>query len=206
MKHALAALFCAAALAACAADPVPPATAPTTLTTPPALQDDGYAELVIRADFPGTPAEVRAFLDEDNKLLYAMPDTERIARPVSYDLTKGEQWMATGSERVMKFSDDHYAFERVIGYAPENFSYQVWGFTGANAANVDHIFGEQRLAPDPDGDGTDFIWTYRVMPTAGWKKPFVQRFVDSDVRELLQTATDRVAAQARKEMAPEMTP
>lgn len=194
------ALAAAALLAACAADPVPPATAPT-MTPPPTLQDDGYAELVIRADFPGTPAEVRAFLDEDNKLLYAMPDTERIARPVSYDLAKGEEWMATGSERVMKFSDDHYAFERVIEYSPTRFSYQVWGFTGANAANVDHIHGEQQLVADPDG-GTDFIWTYRVMPTAGWKKPFVQRFVDSDVRELLQTATDRVAAQAREEMTP----
>ena len=195
------ALMLSLLLAACVGNPEPPATAPTASTAPPPLSENGYAQVVIRADFPGTPAEVRAYLDDGNKILYAMPDTDRIARPVSFELTKGETWTAAGSERVMKFSDDHYAFERVIDHSPESFTYQVWGFTGPNAANVDHIHGEQRLVADPDG-GTDFIWTYRVKPTAGWKRPFVQRFVDSDVRELLQTATDRVAARAREDMTP----
>ncbi len=193
-------LLAACTISACGAAE-PPATAPTQLSPPPPLADDGYAELVIRADFPGTPSEVRAFLDDGNKIIYAMPTTENISRPKDFQLTKGESWTETGAERILEFEDGHYTFERVIGHAPERFEYQVWGFTSANGRNVDHIHGIQELRADPNG-GTDFIWTYKVMPTAGWKKPFVQRFVDSDVRELLQTATDRVAAQAREEMTP----
>ena len=188
------------ALVACA-DPKPPATPPTELSAPPALADDGYAELVITADFPGTPAQVRAFLDDGSKIIYAMPDTDNISRPVGFTLTKGSAWTETGAERVLEFADGHYTFERVIEHAPERFAYQVWGFTGATGKNVEHVHGIQELRADPDG-GTDFVWTYRVMPTAGWKRPFVQRFVDSDVRELLQTATDRVVAQAQQEMTP----
>ena len=204
MTRSLFLLSSAALITACG-DPAPPATAPTQLSTPPPLAEDGYAELVITADFPGTPAEVRAFLDDGNKIIYAMPSTENISRPKGFTLTKGTSWTEDGAERILEFEDGHYTFERVITHSPERFAYQVWGFTSATGKNVDHVHGIQALRPDPDG-GTDFIWTYRVMPSAGWKKPFVQRFVDGDVRELLQTATDRVAEQARAEMVPEATP
>ena len=200
MTRNLALLFTAVLLAACG-DPAPPATAPTQLSAPPPLADDGFAELVIRADFPGSPEQVRAFLDDGNKIIHAMPRTENISPPKGFELTKGASWTETGAERILEFEDGHYTFERVIGHAPERFEYQVWGFTSATGNNVEHVHGIQELRPDPDG-GTDFIWTYKVKPTAGWKKPFVQRFVDSDVRELLQTATDRVAEQAREEMTP----
>ena len=185
---------------ACAAAPEPPATPPATLIAPPALTEDGYAELVVTERFPGTPAEVRAFLDTDQRLLLAMPDTAKIVRPVGGRLVRGTRWPEAGAERVLEFSDGHYAFERVTEFSPERFAYQVWGFTGPTAANVAHIHGIQELAPGPDG-GTQFTWIYKVKPAAGWKRPFVQRFVDTDVRELLETATRSVAGQARREAA-----
>ena len=194
-------VLAAALLAACAGNPTPPATAPTALSAAPALQEDGYATVVITDTFPGTPAEARAFLDTDQRLLKAMPDTERIARPVGSTLLEGSRWPEAGAARVLEFSDGHYAFERVTDFSPERFAYQVWGFTGPNAANVGHIHGIQELTDA--GDGTSiFTWTYKVLPSAGWKRPFVQRFVDSDVRELLETATRSVAAEAREQAAP----
>ncbi len=194
-------LLAGLALSACAT-PAPPATPPTSLTPPPPLAEDGYVEIVVTADFPGTPEQVRAWLDDGNKIIYAMEDTDSIAAPKGFTLTKGSTWTETSAERILEFSDGHFTFERVITHSPAKFDYQVWGFTSATGNNVDHIYGKQELKPDPNGEGTDFIWTYRVMPDAGWKRPFVRRFVEGDVKDFLQIAMDKVEAQGALELAP----
>ncbi len=194
------ALFSMGALITACATPSPPATAPTDLTPPPALADEGYVEIVVSADFPGTPEQVRAWLDDGNKIIYAMEDTENISSPKRFTLTKGSSWTETGAERILEFNDGHFTFERVITHSPAKFDYQIWGFTSGTGNNVDHIYGKQELIADPNG-GTDFIWTYRVMPNAGWKRPFVRRFVEGEVKDFLQIATDAVEAQAAIELA-----
>jgi len=186
-------MIAATLISGCAA-PIPPETPPTDYNNPPAIIDGGYAEYIVRADFPYGVEETRQFMDTGSRMLMAMPDTDKIARPVAYEILQGNNWPETGAVRRLEFSDGHYAMERVLEFSPERFRYQVWGFTSATAKNVDYIVGEQTLRPD--GEGSDFLWIYRVKPNAGWKRRFVQKFVNDDVSVLLDTATASVVEAA----------
>jgi len=167
-------MIAATLISGCAA-PIPPETPPTDYNNPPAIIDGGYAEYIVRADFPYGVEETRQFMDTGSRMLMAMPDTDKIARPVAYEILQGNNWPETGAVRRLEFSDGHYAMERVL-------------------KNVDYIVGEQTLRPD--GEGSDFLWIYRVKPNAGWKRRFVQKFVNDDVSVLLDTATASVVEAA----------
>lgn len=187
-------------LSACG-QPLPPEDPPSNIESYPEMDDGPFAIHVATAEFPGTIAETRNFLDTDSRLLLAMPDTDKIARPVSYVQLKGESWPSEGAARRLKFSDGHYALERVTEYTADRFGYQVWGFTSATSKNVKYIHGVQELSQNSQG-GTDFTWTYKVRPTANWKHRFVQSFVDKEVGKMIDTATRTVEAQAAEEGTP----
>lgn len=193
----LSVLISVVSLAGCAANR-PPATAPFDFSNPPPLVHEGYATHIAQARFPHDPATTRAFMDDGNKTLKAMPETENIPKIESYTLLKGQRWPEAGAVRRLNFADGHYAMERAIEFSPERFSYQVWDFTSKTGNNVAYVYGVQELKPRPDG-GSDFVWTYSLKPNAGWKRPIVQRFVDRNISVLLDTASASVAAQANED-------
>ncbi|MEL7540234.1 MAG: SRPBCC family protein, partial [Pseudomonadota bacterium] len=138
---------------------------------------------------------LRAFIEDGNKIIAAMEETDNIKKPVDTVVVHGI-WPEEGAVRRLEFSDGHYTLERVLeNDHPTLFRYQVWDFTAAAGNNLDYAVGQQAWEARPDGT-SKLTWTYSLKPNAGYKRFFVQRFVNNDMRPLMDNALDVVKAQA----------
>ena len=194
-------------LSACAGERPAPDTPPTLDTAPAPRQDSAAKFAVYETErLFGLPRdELVAWLATDpsgsdtgfGRIVAAMEETPRIKKPVRSTALEG-QWPEDGAVRRLTFSDGHHVLERVLANElPERFAYQVWGYTTSAGRNLDYAIGEQRFEALSDGR-TRMVWTYSLKPDAGFKRPFVQRFVDEDMRPLMDEALDRVMAQSAK--------
>ena len=182
------------ALTACASAVPPPAVPPSDFSTRPALADNGYASAVIVQDFPQDRPELRAWLEDGNKVLGAMKGPEGFAGPVDA-VYFDRVWPRTGATRRVELSDGHFVLEEVLSNTEAAFEYQIWGMTGQVKNNAEHIHGIQAFEQLPEG-GTRMTWSYKVKPTSGLKKPFVQRYVNKNIEPMLSGALTTLAAEA----------
>ena len=194
MKKLIIALS-AIVLIGCASALPPPAVPPSDFSTRPALDDKGFAKAVIVQDFPQDRPELRAWLKDGNKVFGAMKGPEGFAGPVDTVYFDGV-WPETGATRRVELSDGHFVLEEVLSNTEEAFEYQIWGMTGETRRNAEYIHGVQAFEQLPAG-GTRMTWSYKVMPTSGLKKPFVQRFVNKNIEPMLSGALTTLAADAR---------
>ena len=129
-----------------------------------------------------------------------MEETDNIKKPVDVVVLSGN-WPEEGAVRRLEFSDGHYTLERVIeNDFPTLFHYQVWDFTTAAGNNLDYAIGQQ-VWEEMESGQSKLTWTYSLRPNAGYKRFFVQRFVDNDMQPLMDNALDKVQAQANAEFA-----
>lgn len=194
-------------LVACAATPEPPAVPPSDFSTRPAITGEGYAKAVILQDFPMVPSDLRAWFAVDNKVVAAMDGGDEIAGPKESVYFDGV-WPEPGANRRIELTDGHFVLEQVISNTPEKFEYQIWNMTNEVSSNVDYIYGVQEFAPLSD-NATRMTWTYNVKPNAGFKRPFVQRFVNKAIEPMLSGALTTLAEEADAlvaENATESTP
>lgn len=190
-----------ALIPACSSNPAPPAVPPSDVTAYPALRDSGYAETTLVSDFPMPPTEFRAWVEVGNKFVAAMDGEGSIAKPVDTVYLTGD-WPEVGATRRVELSDGHYVLERVVDNQPSRFEYQIWNITSGAGSNVDHVHGVQQFDTNAAG-GTRLTWSYRVMPDAGFKRPFVSRFVKNEIRPFLQGSLDTMQAWAAEDVAGE---
>lgn len=188
------------ALVACAGNVAPPSIPPSDVNSAPEISGGPYAtyETVRVFDAPLEP--LRRYIADGNKIVAAMEETDNIKKPVDVVVLSGT-WPEVGAVRRLEFSDGHYTLERVLENAfPTLFRYQVWDFTAAAGNNLDYAVGQQAWEVLPDGR-SQLTWTYSLRANAGFKRPFVQRFVNNDMRPLMENALDTVQAQANAAFA-----
>ena len=196
----------AAPLAACGDRPPPAEPIAFDGTVPPVEADADYASFTLERDFDVPRDVLMPWMTETTRMVDAMEETENIKKPVAIDILSGT-WPEDGSVRRVTLSDGHQTLERVVRNGlPERFEYQIWNFTTSAGGNLDYALGTQVWSEvDADGDGADdetrLTWTYALLPDAGFKRRFVQDFVDNDIEPFLTGAADRVVAQAERELA-----
>jgi|GEM_PF-4526786 len=177
-------------------DVEPPATAPTDFSNPPAVISDAkYASYELVYEFGVPHLWLMEWLSTDDRFVSVMEETENIKKPIETVYLSGD-WPNEGAVRRVKLSDGHYTFERVIvNNLPDQFQYQIWGFTTKAGQNLEYTLGTQYWEVI-DGDRTQLTWSYELLPNSGFKRGFVQNFVDSDIKPFLDGAVERVAANA----------
>lgn len=182
-------------LAACSSTSSPPSEPPAYTGTAPDITGGEYAIYETERIFNAPLESLRAFIEDGNKIIAAMEETDNIKKPVDTVVVHGI-WPEEGAVRRLEFSDGHYTLERVLeNDHPTLFRYQVWDFTAAAGNNLDYAVGQQAWEARPDGT-SKLTWTYSLKPNAGYKRFFVQRFVNNDMRPLMDNALDVVKAQA----------
>ncbi len=188
------------ALTACSKTVVPPTVPPAYDGTAPELKDGPYAVYETERLFNAPLEPLRRFIEDGNKIVAAMEETENIKKPVDVVVLSGT-WPEEGSVRRLEFSDGHYTLERVLkNDFPTLFRYQVWNFTAASGKHLDYAMGQQSW--DVISEGTSKLtWTYKLRPNAGFKRPIVQRFVKTDMKPLMENALDVVVEQANANFA-----
>ncbi|MEM0985512.1 MAG: hypothetical protein AAGJ32_04640 [Pseudomonadota bacterium] len=185
----------AAAATACTGTVAPPSEPPQYTGSAPDLTGGRYAVYETERIFDAPLEPLRAFIEDGNKIVAAMEETDNIKKPVDVVVLSGT-WPEEGSVRRLEFSDGHYTLERVLeNDFPTLFRYQVWDFTAAAGNNLDYALGQQAWERLPDGR-SKLTWTYSLKPNAGYKRFFVQRFVNNDMRPLMENALDVVKVQA----------
>lgn len=191
-------------LVGCAGANAPPSEPPTYTGDVPAITKGRYAVYETERVFNAPLEPLRIFLADGNKIIAAMEETDNIKKPIDAVVLSGT-WPEDGAVRRLEFSDGHYTLERVIeNDFPTLFRYQVWNFTTAAGNNLDYALGAQVWEALPD-DQSKLTWTYSLRPNAGYKRFFVQRFVDNDMRPLMDNALDAVKAQADGAFAKDAT-
>ena len=180
----------------------PPDVPPSDIASYPALAEDGYASVTLTRDFDVPRDWLRGWLAETSAFTKNFESTDDIAKPASTEVLSGE-WFEPGSVRRVRLEDGHYVLERIVNNTPERLEYQIWAFTNAAGKNVDHIRGVQQFEA-LDADSTRFTWTYAALPNAGFKRPFVRRFVDSEVRDYLESSLDKTVVDAEAAYSAEM--
>ncbi len=193
-KRLLAPIALSVALAACSGAAEPPAVPPSDVSAFPAVAEAGYASTTVTGVYPMGLAETRAWIADGNKIVAEMEPTENIAKPSDIVYLTGD-WPEPGATRRVEMTDGHFALERVLSNTADTFEYQIWGLTSAAGRNVDHVHGIQAFDALDDGT-TRLTWTYKVKPNAGFKRPFVQRFVDKDVTPFLSQALENTVTLA----------
>jgi len=187
--------FAAIAVTACAGSVAPPSEPPQYTGVAPELTGGKYAVYETERIFNAPLTPLRAFIEDGNKIIAAMEETDNIKKPVDVVVVSGT-WPNQGSVRRLEFSDGHYTLEQVLeNDFPTLFRYQVWDFTAAAGNNLEYAVGQQAWEVLPDGR-SKLTWTYSLKPNAGYKRFFVQRFVNNDMRPLMENALDVVKAQA----------
>jgi len=187
-------------LSACGSANRPPSEPPVYVDNAPPITEGAYAVYETQRIFDAPLEPLRRYIEDGFKIVAAMEETENIKKPVETVILSGT-WPETGSVRSVKLSDGHYTMERVIeNNFPTLFRYQVWDFTAAAGNNLDYAVGQQAWEVLPDGR-SQLTWTYSLRPNAGFKRPFVQRFVDNDMRPLMENALNTVKAQAEAHFA-----
>lgn len=183
------------AVSACAGNVAPPSTPPEYMGTAPDVSGGKYAVNKTERVFDAPLEPLRAFVTDGNRIVEAMEETDNIRKPVDLVILSGT-WPEEGAVRRLEFSDGHYTLERVLeNDYPTLFRYQVWNFTSSAGKNLEYGLGEQVWTSLPDGT-TKLSWTYSLKPNAGHKRFFVQRFLNNDLRPLMDNALDKVKAQA----------
>jgi hypothetical protein len=189
------AAIAAAFLTACAGTTLPPETPPSDISSAPEITNKGYAVYETVREFNAPLEPLRAYIEDGNKIVAAMEETANIKKPIDTVVLSGT-WPEKGSVRRLEFSDGHYVLERVLeNDHPTFFRYQVWDFTAAAGNNLDYAVGQQQWDILENGNSR-LTWTYALRPNAGYKRFFVQRFVNNDMRPLMENALDVVKAQA----------
>lgn len=188
------------ALAACSSNPAPPAS-PPPLTEAPPIEEGWHATYRTTKVFDAPLEPLLAWLSSpEEPLLAAMEETDRIKKPVDLKVVKGT-WPEVGAVRWLKFSDGHYTYERVlVSELPRRFQYQVFGLTGDAANHITYARGQQEWRALPDGR-TELVWTYELRPNSIIKRPFVQGFLDNDMKPFMEGALDRLAVRAKAQFA-----
>lgn len=191
-------LLTALLMIGCAETSPPPAEAPDASSTPPLVTDGAYAEYSTKRVFDAPLEPLRRWIEAENRIVAAMDETDRIKKPVDVTVISGN-WAEVGSVRRLKFSDGHFVLERVlVNDFPNIFRYQVWHYTNDAGKNLEYAIGQQSWRTLDDGQ-SELTWTYKLKPNAEYKRFFVQRFVDSDMRPLMDNALDKVQALAAAE-------
>jgi ABC-type transport system substrate-binding protein len=187
-------------LSACASYVAPPSTPPIYDGTAPELKEGRYAVYETQRAFNAPLEPLRLFIEDGNKIVSAMEETENIKKPVDVVVLSGT-WPEEGSVRRLEFSDGHYTLERVLkNDFPTLFRYQVWDFTAASGRHLDYALGQQAWEVLPNGQ-SQLTWTYKLRPNAGFKRPIAQRFINSDMKPLMDNALDVVVEQANENFA-----
>jgi len=186
-------------LAACAGNPAPP-DGPPPLTTAPPLEEGWHATFVTTKVIDAPLEPLQAWITRSNELVAAMEETDQIKKPVEVNVVRGN-WPETGAMRWVRFSDGHYTYERVLeNRLPQRFSYQIWGLTSAASNHVTYAQGQWDWREVENGK-SEFKWTYRLRPNSIIKRPFVQSFLDNDMKPFMEGAIGRMAANAEAEFA-----
>lgn len=186
-------------LAACAGNPAPP-DGPPALTKAPEIEDGWHAEFVTVKVIDAPLEPLQAWIGKSNELGKEMQETDQIKKPVEVKVVSGN-WPETGSVRWLRFSDGHYTYERVLeNRLPEHFRYQVWGLTSAASNHITYAQGQQDWRTLEEGR-SEFQWTYRLRPNSVIKRPFVQSFLDNDMKPFIEGAIGRMAANAESQFA-----
>ena len=180
---------------ACSGTTAPPDTPPDYTDAAPEITDGKYATYETERIFNAPLAPLRRFIEDGNKIVAAMEETDNIKKPVDVVVLSGI-WPEENSVRRLEFSDGHYTLERVLeNDFPTLFRYQVWGYTSAAGNNLDYALGQQAWEELPDGR-SKLTWTYSLRANAGYKHFFIRRFVNNDMRPLMDNALDKVKEQA----------
>lgn len=184
-------------LSACATKLAPPASAPTTYSDPPAISKTGYAVYKTTRVFDAPLVELREWIKGGARIVAAMEDTDRIKKPIEVKVVTGT-WPQVGSVRWLKFGDGHYVFERVIvNEFPSIFRYQVWDHSNrAVERNIHYAVGQQAWHVNDSGEA-ELTWTYKLKPRGVIRRPFVQSFVNRNMRPLMDNALDVVLEQSK---------
>ena len=192
-------------LGACGDRPPPASTIAFDGRVPSIEADARYASFTLERDFDVPRDVLMPWMTETTRMVDAMEETENIKKPVAIDVLSGT-WPEDGAVRRVTLSDGHQTLERVVANRlPESFEYQIWNFTTSAGGNLDYALGTQVWSEvDADGDGTAdetrLVWTYALLPNAGFKRRFVQSFVNNDIEPFLSGAADRVVAKAEAEL------
>ena len=185
---------------ACASNVAPPSEPPSYVGTAPEVKDGRYAVYETSRIFNAPLEPLRLFIEDGNKIVAAMDETENIKKPVDVVVLSGT-WPEEGSVRRLEFSDGHYTLERVLkNEFPTLFRYQVWDFTAASGKHLDYALGQQAWKVLPDGT-SQLTWTYKLRPNAAFKRPIAQRFINTDMKPLMENALDVVVKQANANFA-----
>lgn len=191
VKILLAPSLALALMTGCSLQVEPPETPPTYTGSAPPIAEDGYAVYETRRVFDAPLEPLRRYIDEGSRIVANMEETDRIRKPIESVVLFGT-WPEVESVRRLEFSDGHFVLERVIeNEFPTLFRYQVWNYTSEAGRNLAYAIGEQSWRELPDGR-SELTWTYRLMPNAAYKRPFVQRFTNTDMRPLMESALDRL--------------
>ncbi len=178
-----------ALVAACSSRVAPPETPPDYDGAAPTISGSGYAIYETTRAFEAPLIPLRHYIEEGGRIVANMEETDRIRKPVDAVVLHGT-WPEVGAVRRLEFSDGHFVLERVLeNEFPHHFRYQVWNYTSAAGGNLAYALGEQVWRERPGG-GSELTWTYKLKPNAGFKRPFVQRFTDNDMRPLMENALD----------------
>lgn len=188
----------AVALAGCAN--VKPPETPPGLSTPPPITEGGYSTYQTTRVFNAPLVPLRQWIEEGNRIVAAMEETDRIKKPVNLVVLSGT-WPETGSVRRLEFSDGHFVLERVLqNDFPNTFRYQVWDYTSAAGSSLSYALGEQSWRVLPDGRA-ELTWTYSLRARSPLFAPFVRGFVENDMKPLMDRALDRVVVEAQAQFA-----
>lgn len=184
---------------ACAGNPRPPANAPR-LTEAPPIEEGWHATYATTKIIDAPLVPLGRWIAEGKQIVGAMEETERIKKPIELKVVKGT-WPEPGSVRWLKFSDGHYTYERVlVNELPFHFKYQVWGLTSSASNHITYAQGQQDWRVLEDGR-SEYKWTYKLRPNSVIKRPFVQGFLDSDMRPFMEGALERLRVKAESEFA-----
>lgn len=187
-------------LSACTSRVAPPSAPPIYQGTAPIVKEGRYAVYETERVFNAPLEPLRAFIEDSNKIVSAMEETENIKKPVDVVVLSGT-WPEEGSVRRIEFSDGHYTLERVLkNDFPTLFRYQVWDFTAASGQHLDYALGQQAWEVLPNRQSR-LKWTYKLRPNASFKKSIAQRFINSDMKPLMENALDVVVKQANENFA-----
>lgn len=189
-------------LIGCSETRLPPEVPPAYTGEAPEITEGKYAVYETERIFNAPLIAVRRYIEDGNKIVSAMEETDNIKKPVDVVVLSGT-WPETDSVRRLEFSDGHYALERVIkNDFPTLFRYQVWNFTAAAGDNLEYAVGQQAWT-ELDAGRSKLVWTYSLRPNADYKQFFVQRFVNNDMRPLMDRALDAVKKQVDEAFADE---
>jgi hypothetical protein len=167
--------------------------APEYAGEPPALWEDGYVEHRTEA-LVNMPRDAFQEWFKENELVTFLEPVGSIPEIERTVMMEGEWFTDTGKRRV-EFVGGDTAVERVLEFTPEEFRYQIWGFTTPARYIVDHVQGRIEFVPEKAGQ-TRVIWTYRIAPKAFFTRPIVRRMMAAEFAPFMDAGLTKMAEAA----------